>query len=279
MMRWIAAIAALLLPAAAYAQSAPFPGETYEIVRIRETASQDNRGGTSTSYDRNRIRERVLGVRENGLELEYDFPQGTKAEDRARDWSLPVRVFKPAHGPLQLLNTPELEARIDAWLKLGNFPREACGQWIFTWNAFKIECDPRSVLRWLPDFDLRPELRDGAPYSLSGALGTAPLQQTGTIYTAELKVDPEQVRRGNAETDVMVAGFNGEKLTLDQALARRSGETISGTITVRFETDNAGNVLRRVTVTKLETKGPGEKVQTMTVTETVERKLVTGPTT
>lgn len=278
MMRWMAAIAALLIPTAAQAQSAPYPGETYEVVRVRESASQGNEGSTSSTYDRDAIRERVIAVRGDGLELEYDFPNGTKAEDRARNWSLPARVFKPAHGALILLNAPELEARIDAWLKLGNYTRAACGQWIFTWNAFKIECDPQSVLPAFASFDLRPELRDGAPYSRSGALGSAPLRKTGTIYTAELVVDPEQVRRGNAETDVIVAGFSGETLTLDEALRRRSGETISGTMLVRFETDSAGNVLRRVTVTKLETKGPGEKVETLTVTETVERRAVTGPT-
>lgn len=142
MMRWMAALAALLIPTAAQVQSAPYPGETYEIVRVRESASQSNDGSTGSTYDRDTIRERVIAVRGDGLELEYDFPRGTKAKDRARDWSLPARVFRRAHGPLILLN----------------------------------------------------------------ALGPAPLRKTGTSYTAELMVDPEQVRRGNAETDMVVAG-------------------------------------------------------------------------
>jgi hypothetical protein len=63
-------------------------------------------------------------------------------------------------------------------------------------------------------------------------------------------------------------------VTLDAALRERAGETISGTISVTFETDSAGNVRRRTKVTKLDIKGPDGQSETETVTETLERRLI-----
>jgi hypothetical protein len=59
----------------------------------------------------------VTGVRANGLELLYDLPNSTTADERARIWQFPVQIFLPFGWPAQLLNGPELEARLDGWLK------------------------------------------------------------------------------------------------------------------------------------------------------------------
>jgi hypothetical protein len=63
-------------------------------------------------------------------------------------------------------------------------------------------------------------------------------------------------------------------VTLDAALHERARETVSGTISVVFETDSAGNVRRRTKVTKLDIKGPDGRSETETVTETLERRLI-----
>jgi hypothetical protein len=279
--------AMLLLPSIAAgaepAQLKPRVGDTWEITSDRETAQQSNDGSAGSSTDRDAMIERVVGVRDTGLELEYDFPKGTAAGDRDSTWQLPARVFKPLHGPLQLLNGPELEARVDGWLKSGGMTRAACGHWIFTWNAFRIECDPQSAIQIIKAFDLTPDdLRDGALYKDPKARGPAPLTRKkagpdGAMFMVEMAVDPEAVRREQADADIVVAELNKKALTLEAALRARSAETISGTIIITFDTDSAGEVRRRTRVTKLEIKGPGQRVETQTVTETRERRRVSQP--
>jgi hypothetical protein len=287
MMRLMTMAAALLLPTLATGAE-PVPakpqiGDTYEITSDRESSQQSNDGSSGSSTDRDGLVERVIGVRDAGLELEYDLPENAAAGDRASSWQFPVRVFKPAHGPLQLVNGPELEARVDGWLKANGMTRAACGHWIFTWNSFRIECDPQSVIKSLEAWDLAPdELRDGALYKDLKARAPAPLTRKkagpdGATFMVEMAVDPEAVRREQAESDIVVAELSKQTLTLDAALRARSAEAISGTITITFETDSAGAVRRRTRVTRLEIKGPGPRVETRIVKEIMERRRVSKP--
>jgi len=213
--------------------------------------------------------------------VEYDFAKETPAGDRASEWRFPARVFEPFSGQMQLLNAPELEARVDGWLKSGGLTRAACGHWIFTWNAFRIECDPLTVIDTLQSFDLdSADVQDGALYRDSGAKEPAPLVRKAVgpdsaTFVAELAVDPEAVRRERAQTDVVVAEIgHRQTVTLDQALQARAEESIAGTISVTLETDALGSVRRRTKVTKIETKEPGGRSETETVTETVERQRI-----
>jgi len=162
--------------------------------------------------------------------------------------------------------------------------RAACGHWIFTWNAFRIECDPQSAIKIIEGFDITPDdLRDGAPYKDPAARTAAALTRkaagpNGATYTVEMAIDPEVRRRARAESDIVVAEIGGKTLALETALRARSAEAISGTITITFETDSAGEVRRRTRVTQLETKGPGQRIETATETETIERRRVAKPT-
>ena len=278
----MAMIAALLLPAGMARAAAPQIGDTYEITLIRESAQQGSHGSTGSSYDKDTMVERVIGLRADGLELEYDFLKAATTQERAAVWQLPVRVFKPLAGPAQLLNGPELEVRAEAWLKAAHWTRTVCGHWIFTWNAFRIDCDPQSAIPLIAPFDLRPgDLRDGAPYQEIGALGSGTLSRKdagadGAIYSVELPVDPEAVRRARADSDVVVGEIMRKPLTLDAAISARARETVTGTIAITFETDPAGAVRRRTKVTKLEIKTPDGGSETQTVTETLDRRLISG---
>lgn len=258
----------------------PQAGDTYEIRLERESKEEGSDGSSGSSTDRDTIVERVIAVRDDGLELEYDLPQAITEQDRTANWQFPVRVFKPNRGPMQLLNLSELEARVDGWLKAAKWTRDVCGRWIFTWNAFRIECDPQSVLKTIEAFDLgSADLQDGAPYRDKEALGFAPLKKQaagaeGATFTAELKVNPEAVRQARAESDVVVGEIMKKPVTLDAALQARATEAISGTILVTFETDSIGNTRRRTRVIKLEIKEVNGVVETKTVSETVERQPV-----
>ena len=281
---FMAAVAALLVLGSdargESPQSAAKVGEAYEISKNYETSQRTSDGASGTSRGRDAIVERVLKVREGGLELEYDLTEDASAEDRARSWQFPVRVFRSTNGSMQLLNRPELEARLDGWLKAARWTRADCGRWIFTWNAFRIECDPQSVIQAVEVFDLRSaDLRDGAPYQDAEARGPGRLKRTavgpnGATFAVALQIDPEAVRRARAESDVAVGEIVQKPVTLEAALRERAKESVSGTISVVLETDSAGNLRRRTKVTKVETKGPGGKAERQTVTETVERRSV-----
>jgi len=280
----MATIAALLLLAndarGESPQSAPKVGEEYKISRRYETSQQTSDGSSGSSRGQDTILERVIGVREGGLELEYDLPKDATAEDRARSWQFPVRVFRPTNGSMQLLNRPELEARVEAWLKAAGWTRAVCGRWIFTWNAFRIECDPQSVIKTVEAFDLRSaDLREGAPYQETEARGPGTLTRkaagpNGATFAVVMEIDPDAVRRARADSDVAVGEIMRKPVTLDAALRERAKESVSGTISVTFDTDSAGNVRWRTKVTKVETKVPDGRSESQTVTETVERHPV-----
>jgi hypothetical protein len=178
-----------------------------------------------------------------------------------------------------LLNGPELEARVDDWLKAAGWNRIVCGHWIFTWNTFRIDCDPQSVIKTVESFDLTSaDLREGAPYQdpeahAPGTLARKPAGSGGAIFAVEMPVDPDAVRRARAESDVVVGEIMKKPVTLDTALRERAKETVSGTISVAFEVDSAGSVRRRTKVTKLDIKRPDGR-ETETVIETLERRLI-----
>jgi hypothetical protein len=282
-----AVIAASFLPpldaGAESPKAPPTAGEEHEITRSYETSQETSDGSSGSSGGRTAVVERVIGVRDGGLELEYDLPNDATAEERAREWQLPARVLKPPSGPMLLLNRAELEARLERWLEAAEWTRAVCGRWIFTWNAFRIECDPESVIETIEEYDLRSvDLRDGAPYREAEARGSGTLARIadgpdGARFAVTLEVDPDAVRRARAESDVAVGEIMQQPVTLDAALRERARETVSGTIEVTFEADVTGNARRRTKVTRLQIVGPGGRRETETVSETVERRRVSGP--
>jgi hypothetical protein len=256
--------------------------DTFEVRHEYQTEDKTGDGSSGSSSGHTAVIERVVAVRSDGLELEYDLPAEVTAQERAREWQLPARIFRPFQGEPQLLNRPELESRIDGWLKAAKLPREACGTWYFTWNAFKVECDPQSVLSTLEQYNLWvADLRDGASYRISGARGEATLKQVAgknpASFVAEAEVDLETRRRERAEADVVVAQLMGKPITQEAALHARKAESISGTITVTLDTDESGKVQRRTTQALLTIKGADGKTETQSKKETVERRPISDP--
>jgi hypothetical protein len=279
MLRVIPFVVAASFAAVAAAQH-PRVGETYELKMVEETLAKDNHGGDSSSYDRDTLIERIIAVRPDGVELEYDLPKAVTAEERASDWKLPVRLFKPNGGPLQLVNSRELEARLDRWLKDAKWTRAICGHWIFTWNAFQIDCDPQNAIKIVEDFDLTSTVaREGASYKDPQALAAGTLKKestglNGAVFTVEMQIDPGIFQSDEARTDVVVGEISGKPVTFDAALRERLKESVSGTIAVKFETDANGGVVRRTRVSKIEIKDPNGQLETRTITQTLERRQI-----
>jgi hypothetical protein len=259
---------------------APRVGDTYEITLVKDSVQQGTNGSSGSTHDNDTIIEQVTGVRADGLELLYDLPKNATADERARIWQFPVRVFMPSGGPAQLLDGPELEARLDGWLEAAHLARTACGQWIFTWNAFRIDCDPQSVLKTIQAYDLRStDLRDGGFYrdSEAGSVGKLARKAAGPdgeTFAVLMPVDADAVRRARAESDVVVGEIMKKPVSLEAALHERAGEIVSGTISITLKTGRDGNVRQRIKVTQLNIKGPDGRAETQTVTETLERRLI-----
>lgn len=276
----ILGLTALFAANPAASQSQPVVGERHEIVVTYETSLRASNGSSSNSGGRNDLLERVIAVRDSGLELEFDLPASVTAADRARVWQYPVRVFQPTAGKMRLLNGAELEKRIDAWLADAGIARDMCGRWIFTWTAFRIECDQQSVIADIEAIDLRMVvLREGADYRHPGAVGSGRLSRTSdasgsSAYSVTLDVDVDAIRRTRAEGDVAVGQMTGQALTLEGALQERAKEAVTGTIEIMFEVDGAGNPTRRRVSTNLVTVKPDGVSETDRQIVTVERRRI-----
>jgi hypothetical protein len=261
-------------------QSPPRKGEVHELTLTRDSVEQSDDGSSQgSSHDQDSIVERLLAVGGDGVELEYDLPATANADERNSQWQFPVRVLRLPDGKLRLLNGGELEVRVDRWLKAAGWPRTVCGHWIFTWNGFKIECDPQSALKAVKGFDLTSDdLRDGIPYRDADALEpgrlTRKASEHGDLFSTELRVDANAIRRVRAETDVAIGEVTNRPVTLDTALRKHANDEVTGTISVTFETDPTGAPVRRTKVTKLLSKEGNGMSKTQTITEVLERKTV-----
>lgn len=268
------AVIMLALATALVAAAPPGPrvGQAFQIKTDREMEEHGNRVDSqrSTSTDRDSYVERVAAVRPDGVVLEYDLPADATSNERASNWQFPFRVLKASDGTLRLLNESELIARVDRWLKAAGMSRAACGKLIFTWNAFRIECDPQSTIRWLATVTPPDRLGAGTPSTDPDAGTPTTLRQASADrLVATLPVDPAAVRRQRAETDVGVAELMHKPLTLDAALKAHEAETITGTITITFDLDSAGRMRRRTRVRTVQTAWPNGRIDTQTVTDTL----------
>ena len=253
--------------------SSEHPGDAYEI-RIQRDSQVTQNGSSGSSNNSWSLSERVIAVRDGGLELEFDLPAGASAQERTRSWQFPARVFRPAQGPLVLLNATEVQLRLKA--SLGEHAQELCGHWVFGWTAERIECDPHSVLEMLEFYVAPAGLRDGAMYSEPGARASAPLRMQerapgAAVFVAHIEVDADEIRRQRAERDVAVAEMTQRPpLSMEAALNAHVSDQISGTIVTTFETESSGRVTRRTRVTQIDSADQSGNTEREATTETTE---------
>jgi hypothetical protein len=253
-------------------------GDHYEITLTQESSSESSDESTASSSSHYAMLERVTDIRPDGLELEYSVPAADPPGSNASNWQFPARIFRPNSGPPRLVNRAEIEARLEAWLKETKLTRKACGRWIFTWTAIRIECDPQSAVEIAQTYDLGPGgLREGLAYRAPLALRPVPLSTKasgpeGSTFTAEMEIDPEAVRRRRIESDVAVGEISGKPVKRETAARNWAAGEIRGTISVTFDSDREGRIRRRTEVTKLEIRKPDGSTEKSVETEVVERK-------
>lgn len=272
--------AAVTATLATVGMAQPKPGEVTEIHQSYKSDDRSSDGGSGNSSGRSALQERVVAYRADGIELEYDLPRSASPQDREREWQFPARILRQPDGSRRLLNADALEARSAAWLAKAKWTREVCGKTIFTWTAFKIECDPQTVLATVAGFDLdRQAIRPGEPYTEPGVLQAALVKTAGSTkrgpsYTVTLALDPEAIRRTKAESAVLVGEITGKPVTMAAALAALGGQKISGTTTLTFDTEKSGRVWRIVRQTSQRFERTDGQWETHQVEERLERKSV-----
>jgi len=262
-----------VLPIAGIARAADFPfvaGDTFTVSLQVETQSSSGGGSSGSSHDVWALTERVVALRDAGVELEFDLTADVSADDRRIGWQFPARIFQPTHGPAELLNWNEAEPRLRAWL--GEQYPAICGHWFFTWTAQKIDCDAQSVIQSLAPYVQPSGLAAGQLYSEPGASGSVPLEAdaAGHALIARMNVDPEVVRWQRAGRDVAVAEITHRTVAFDDALRARSSDRISGTVTVTFELDGQGRITRRRRVAAVEVASSDGSIEREQTTETTE---------
>lgn len=255
----------------------PSPGDRYVIVHETNSAERGSRNTSSSSHDQDTYSVRIIDARGDGFELEYDLPAETSAEDRARSWQFPVRIFQPNNGPLQLLNGAELDVRITRWLAAGKLPRSACGHWIFTWNAFKVECDPQSVIGFLDELRLPlVPVVAGENYTVNNPAASGVLQAEKGGFTTSAALDPTAMQRKAAENDVILGEIMRKPVALNDALLARTQDHISGTVAFRLDVDGDGVVTRRTSIYQIETRKADGEIVARTIDDRLERTLLPG---
>jgi len=252
-------------------------GSEFEIIASYETKSERD-GASGSSQGSNAYLETVIVVEADGILREFDIKRESDEEPQLIDWKFPAQIWDRAGQEPSLANRTELEDRRDTWLAAAKLPREACGKHYFTWNVFKVECDPDEVLAMFGELDLTKAVsQDGALIVYPGASSSANLKQIPDnngleTFLAEFEVDPNHVRAARAEAAVIVAEILGKPIELADAQAEQANINYSGTITVRFEISRDRNLMRRIVESSLIIVGIEGGTETEYSKQTVERK-------
>lgn len=261
------------------ALAAPQVGEVYEIKLSYENTSKSADGYSNSSASGHTvIEEHVIAIRDDGLILRYDLPASTEPNERPRQWQLPVDILKAKDGTLKLIDPGQLEKRRDVWLATAKIPAKSCGQWYFSWAAFKIECDVQSALDIVSAYRIPENLKTGDAYSESGTLALAVFtreeHKTLDTWVAKLDIDPDYIRRQNAQADVIVGQISRQPVSFDAALEKQRQRDITGSITVTVNQDRTGNPMCLVRETLIRILSPDGQILNVRKRELIERKLV-----
>lgn len=244
-------VAAALPVAPSHAGDPDYPPD-YVLVQKYEYSSEDLDGGGSGSGSGNTVlAERIIEQLSGAVEIEYSIPGDFSKVRGNAMWMFPARVMVASDGTKTLLNTAELEERVDSWLNEAKWPRELCGQWIFTWTAMQILCDPAAVIDQIEANDMRPGiLAEGRVIKLNdneleAVLSEIESDDLGRVFTATAQINSEFARRQAAQSKIIAAQVRGVEITMEQAREQVASMTAEGSVTVTFTVDEEGVVLKR----------------------------------
>lgn len=246
--------------------------EAYVIEVSYETRSEGENGSSASSSGRNVYTEELLEKTGECTTNRFDIA----SEDRPpAEWQWPVEVERCAAGSLKLLNAADMEARRDTFLAEAGIDNGACGTYYFTWNVFKIECDPQQILETIETIDLgRLELTEGSQYqhgASSVLLSRNNTSDHNALLVGSLAIDEAEVRRAEAEKMIVAGELMGEPVSEEQADRKAQAIEVSGTTRISFALDKHGQMTRTV-VTEAQVFHPDEGPETRYSQTTTQRK-------
>lgn len=252
------------------------------IVYEEQTESESSSGSSGSSRTRTTIVERLIGVNDDGLELEYSFSDVSIPANDA--WKFPARVLTKPGTSIELLNEIEIETRLENYLEKHPEIRKRCGGIVFTWTAFEIHCDANHVIDVIKGYNLHlGPLADGKLYGEPGTLEPAPLRDissdtSNTILEVDLKLDPVALRTEYEKGIEQVATITGETLdSIMNSSLQLSGDEVpvfSGNKLVTIELGANGKILKIQRETTTTIRGGGSFQETRKQTETLKRQAI-----
>lgn len=237
--------------------------ETEYILSLEyETSAQRFDGqGSGHSSGHQALAERIIGTTADGIEVEYFIPFDPDEIKGNEKWMFPARMLIAPDGTKTILNEPQMMARLDSWLVEANWSREVCSQWLFTWTAIQIRCDPKAAIEAVETYGMRPgRIAEGERFAPIGAATPAVLAKTGMrngriVLTATVSIDPAFVRKGAADSAMVVAQISGEELSPEVAAIEVAAIDATGTVSVEFEVDDSGMVWKRTDTSEVTVTG------------------------
>ena len=261
--------------------SSEIEGSVFEVqVEYQNKSSGD--GTTGSSSGRNTLTERIIEVDSKEIIVEYDYaPRPRRYVDEQPnliEWEFPATISLKHSDDITLQNIEEITARNTEWREAAGIPNEACGLWYFTWNAFKVECDPNTVIQSLEAFILfDDEIHEGQEIKEFGTLKTGIIKLVSSsplTFQAEFEFDPEVIRESRAEQDVIVAQMmQRETISLENALEGRATEQISGNLTATWELDDRGRVIKRTRNSNITIELENGEIEKLSQKQTTTRTL------
>ncbi len=278
-MRYWAVLAGLLLsavpPSIAYGQASQYESTWLQLEYERSSRHSDGQLGSS-SNGRQALIETIIEETPSGVVLQYELPRDKEGKPSSGFWYFPARLLERPDGSLELLDKQVVEDRIDQWLEKPRIPREACGMWSHGGGfPFQVDCDPYSILGQIESFDLRiPDLMAGSEYShpQSSAPGKLKaLPETRPGYFVNVTVDPAKLRAAEVEKALILAQMLGKDLARQQAEEDAAKIGFQGSISIEFDLDQTGTVIRKTERSEIIVTRPGEDAETTTMLTTVTR--------
>lgn len=250
------------------------------VIYEAQTESKSSSGSSGSSRSRSTIVERLIGAKNDGLELEYLF---VDADVPANDaWKLPARVLNKPGISIELLNEAEIETRLNKYLDMHPEIRERCGGVVFTWTAFEIHCDTNHVIDVIKGFNLHlGPLSEGKLYEEPGTLAPSPLKtmslnSSHTTFIVELELDPTALESEYKKDMQQVASITGENVDsiISSALELSKGEipVFSGNKLVTIKLDANGHVIQIKKETTMTIRGGSSFQETRKQTEILKRQ-------
>lgn len=232
-----------------------------------KNSSETEDGSSSSSNGRQSLIETVVDRTAEKTVLEYDYPHVDNGRNKAGFWYFPAKITVSSDGTRHLTDRSAVEQRIAKGIEERGIPVEACGKRTHGGGfPFKYDCDPDSVLKQIEPFILEETgIYEGATYSHPAGLLPVSLrrdERAKNTLLAVFQIAPDVFRSRKIEQDRIYSEMMNEAFSPIEAQRHAEQTDYVGTISVRFELDEAATVSRRIETTIITESPPDGPAKT-----------------